>query len=399
MNFLENLKEINDRENTRIYNKMHSPNEFLTDEERGMYRLNDEDKAIADIFARHLNGETIPGFKIADFLASPQAKVLVPKIIEGTARKAADPLYVASKFFKKIRLDSGASIQTPAFGVVRAFDVAEGGEIPIVGVDWNLRSNEQIKVGKTGVRIQYTDEVKADCTFDIISIYIAEAGRAMARLKEEKAFHEFKVHGNVVFDNKLYKANPTLYKQASTSGVDFEGNLNGTMSLEDYFDLVVAVHANEYTPTNTVMHPLAFPAFIKNGLTGALTAVNEKDAKYDSVKSFKFGPEAVSGKLPFGLQVDLTPFATIDKENRTFDLSVVDKNNVGYLVVRDELKTDSFRDPSRDLNNVKFIERYGFGVADKGRAICVAKNISMSKSYPNPTRVVVQKPHAETDGK
>lgn len=395
MNFLERIKEINNKENTRIYNKMHTANEFLTDEERNIYKLNDEDKAIADIFARHLNGEDIPGFRIADFLASPQAKVLVPKIIEGTARRAADPLYVASKLFKKIRLASGASIQSPAFGVVRAFDVAEGGEIPSVSIDWNLRSNEQIKVGKTGVRIQYSDEVKADCTFDIISIYIAEAGRAMARLKEQKAFHEFKTHGNVIFDNNLYKANPKLYKHATTNGVDFEGNLNGTMSLEDYLDLVFAVHANEYTPTNTIMHPLAFPAFIKNGLTGALTAVNEKDAKYDSIKTFKFGPEAVTGKLPFGLQVDLTPFATINKEKRTFDMIVADRNNVGYLVVRDELKTDSFRDPSRDLNNVKFIERYGFGVADRGRAICVAKNISMSKSYPTPTRVIVQKAQAE----
>ena len=58
-------------------------------------------------------------------------------------------------------------------------------------------------------------------------------------------------------------------------------------------------------------------------------------------------------------------------------------------IVKDELKTEEFRDPSRDLNNVKVIERYGFGTYNEGRAICSAKNISMAKSYATPERTII----------
>ena len=71
-----------------------------------------------------------------------------------------------------------------------------------------------------------------------------------------------------------------------------------------------------------------------------------------------------------------------------FDMFCVDGNNVGVQIVKDELKTENFRDPARDLNNTKIIERYGFGTYNEGRAVCSAKNISMAKSYATPERVI-----------
>ena len=183
----------------------------------------------------------------------------------------------------------------------------------------------------------------------------SEAGRAMARHSEQKAFVEFKKHGWIVFDNELYRKDPIKYKDAVTSGIDFEGNLNGTLSLEDWLDLSIAVYNNGYTPTRTIMHALAFPAFIKNGLTGALTAAGgEEHAKYGDVsKAFNLGPDAIAGKLPFGFTVMLSPFAPINKTTKTFDLITVDHNNVGYLIEKMGMKTEGFRDPARDLNNLE----------------------------------------------
>lgn len=246
--------------------------------------------------------------------------------------------------------------------VMRAYDVAEGQEIPAENIDWNLYSDHRINVGKVGLRIQYTDEIIEETEFDIIGTLSSEAGRALARHKEQKAFTEFKKHGWIVFDNSLYQKDPVKYKDATTSGIDFEGNLNGTMSLEDYLDLNIAVYNNGYNPSETVLHPLAFPAFIKNGLTGALTAVSEEHAKYQDVsKSFNIGPGAIAGKLPFGFNVVLSPFAPMNKQTKTFDMITVDKGNVGYLVEKMNIKTEGFRDPARDLNNLKMAEKYGFG--------------------------------------
>lgn len=217
---------------------------------------------------------------------------------------------------------------------------------------------------------------------------ISEAGRALARHKEQKAFIEFQKHSWTVFDNNLYARDPVQYALAATTGVDFENNLNGTMSVDDYLDIIIALYNNGYTPTDVIMHALAWPSFVKNGLTGVFTGISDKNAKEGSVNStIKIGPEAMAGKLPFALNVNLSPFAPINKINKTFDMFAVDKDNVGILLVKDDIKTEEFREPARDLNNLKMVERYGFSTKHEGRAVTSAKNISLAKGYPTPQRV------------
>ena len=207
----------------------------------------------------------------------------------------------------------------------------------------------------------------------------------MARLKEQKAFDEWKRHGWTVFDNSLRARIP----EAGTTGLDFEGNMNDTLSIDDLLDLIICVYNNEYTPTDLIMHPLVWTCFARNGLTGSFTAPFERDIKREMPNAqFKLGPESIQGRLPFAFNVNLSPFAPIDKVNKTFDMFCVDANNVGVQIVKEDLKTEEFRDPARDLNNVKVIERYGYGTYNEGRAVCSAKNISMAKSYATPERVI-----------
>lgn len=138
------------------------------------------------------------------------------------------------------------------------------------------------------------------------------------------------------------------------------------------------------------MHPLAWLPFAKNGFTGALTAPYDRETKRELPNAnFKIGPESIQGRLPFSFNVNLSQFAPIDKTAKTFDLFAVDRNNVGVLIQKDDIKTDQFKDPARDIYNVKLIERYGFGVHHEGRAICSAKNISMAKSFATPERVIM----------
>ena len=358
----------------------------LSDAELEQYQLTEDDTKIFTAFSNVLDGKNVPGFNFKDFLASPSAKVLIPRVIIGTMRQAADPVYLASKFYKKIRLKNGQAVMFPSIGVMRAHDVAEGQEIPQETVDWQLHKNSLIHVGKSGVRIQYSDELQSDLEFDLVSVLLAEAGRAMARLKEQKAFDEWLRHGWTVFDNSLRAKLP----EAGTTGLDFNGAFNDTMSIDDLLDIIIAVYNNEYTPTDLIMHPLVWTCFARNGLTGSLTAPFERETKREMPNAqFKLGPESIQGRLPFAFNVNLSPFAPIDRVGKTFDMFCVDANNVGVQIVKDELKTEEFRDPSRDLNNVKVIERYGFGTYNEGRAICSAKNISMAKSYATPERTII----------
>ena len=103
--------------------------EMLNDGEAAIYKLTDEDAEIMDIFKKITDGVEVPGFTLKDFLATPQAQVLIPRVVIGQMRKAAEPMYLASSFFKKIRLKSGNAMMFPSIGVMRAYDVAEGQEI------------------------------------------------------------------------------------------------------------------------------------------------------------------------------------------------------------------------------------------------------------------------------
>ena len=383
VNMLDGMIQSNEKIQAELQDKLKN-GRYLTDDELDMYQLTDDDQKILAAFTDSLDGKKVPGWNFKDFLASPSAKVLIPRVIIGTMRQAADPVYLASRFYKKVRLQNGSAVLFPSIGVMRAHEVAEGQEIPEETVDWNLHKNSMIHVGKTGVRVQYSDELKSDLEFDLVSVLLQEAGRAMARLKEQKAFDEWLRHGWTVFDNNLR----SKYPDAGTTGVDFEGNQNDTLSIDDVLDLIIAVYNNEYTPTDLIMHPLVWPAFARNGLTGSLTAPYDRDTKREMPNAqFKLGPESIQGRLPFAFNVNLSPFAPIDVLAKTFDIFCVDANNVGVQIVKDDLKTEEFRDPSRDLNNVKIIERYGFGTYNEGRAICSAKNISMARSYAVPERV------------
>lgn len=389
MKTLENIKEYEKNIQDNVQAKLNK-GEIITDADLRAYKLTDEDVQMMEVLKRVADGEDVPGFNLTDFLASPSAKILIPKVLIGQARTAADPIYLASNFFKKIRLKNGQAVMFPDFGVMRAYDVAEGQEIPQESIDWQLNTNGLIKVGKSGLRVQYSEELLKDCEFDVVGMLMSEAGRAMARHKEQKAFTEWLSHGWTVMDNNLRKMDPVKYAEAGTTGLDYEGNYNDTMSIEDYLDIILAVYNNGFSCTDLVMHPLAWLPFAKNGFTGGLTAPYERETKRElPTSSFKLGPESIQGRLPFSFNVNLSQFAPIDKAAKTFDLFAVDRNNVGVLIQKDDIKTEQFVDLSRDIYNVKMIERYGFGVHHEGRAICSAKNISMAKSFATPERVIM----------
>ena len=98
MKTLENIKDYEKNIQANVQAKL-AKGEILTDADLRAYKLTDEDVQMMEVLKRVADGEEVPGFELSDFLASPQAKVLLPKVIIGQARKAADPVYLASNFF------------------------------------------------------------------------------------------------------------------------------------------------------------------------------------------------------------------------------------------------------------------------------------------------------------
>lgn len=357
--------------------------QILSEADANKLILSESELQVLESFQQMMEGN-VPEHEVhlREFLATPSAQILIPRVVVGTMREAAEPLYIGTKMLQRIRLKSGQSMIFPSIGPMRAYDVAEGQEIPEDTIDWQTHETPEIRVGKSGLRLNFTDEMISDSQWDIIAMMIKQAGRAMARHKEQKAFYQFRKHGHTVFDN--FDPRPA----AHTTGLDKNGLQNDTFSAEDFLDLIIAVMANEYTPSDLLMHPLAWTVFAKNELMGSLQAnpYQNYPAK-GNPKSMALGPDSIQGRLPFNFNVSLSPFIPLDKKSRRFDVYAVDRNNVGVLLVKDDLTTDEWTDPSRGLKNMKMIERYGIGILNQGKAIAVAKNISMDKSYAEPVLI------------
>jgi hypothetical protein len=89
------------------------------------------------------------------------------------------------------------------------------------------------------------------------------------------------------------------------------------------------------------------------------------------------------------LTVNFSPFVKFDKQRKRFDMYCIDRSNVGVIAIREDLTTDNWTDPERDLRMLKVKERYGVGVLDNGRGITVARNLAVAPTYPVPPKVTI----------
>ena len=337
---------------------------------------------------------------------------LIPKVIEGQLREAAEPEYLATRFMNIVHVDGGASVTyvIPVVGEIHAAEVAEGSHYNEDYVDFNTVENGQleIRVKKIGLKVRITEEAISDSSWDIFGINVRKMGRAMARYKEEWAFNSFSTHGHIVFDNDARVQIP----EAGTTGRDEHGNFNDTMSVEDFLDLVLALMANDQTPTDVIMHPLTWVIFARNSMIGnGLTygafggsQVNPWGttqgtpgwgglAGEQGPQKLIMRPEQVQGRLPVPLTINFSPFVKFDKQNKKFDMYCIDRTNVGVIAEREALSTDNWTDPERDLRLLKCKERYGIGILDNGRGIAVARSLAVAPTFPVAPKVTVDVAH------
>lgn len=319
---------------------------------------------------------------VKEALTTQDASILIPRVITGMMREAAEPMYLGSQLLQTVRLTEGRSIEFPSIGAMRAHDIGESQSYLEETVDFQLHRTQEVKVGKSGMVVRVTDEMINDSQWDVIGILVRKAGEAMARLKEEKIFNQFSKHGHIVYDNDIRQK----YSTAGTTGMDIEGNFNNTMSTEDMIDMFVAVMANGFNPTDIIMHPLTWSVFFKNDLMQSLSHAALGGSQ---ITNLQINPDSVQGRIPFSININFTPFAPFNYEDKKFDMYVVDKSNIGILLVKDPLSTEQFDDPMRDIQTIKIKERYGVGVLNEGKAVATARNLAFDRTYPAPDRIKI----------
>lgn len=316
---------------------------------------------------------------VTEALTTADANIMIPKVISQVVVEAAEPIYLASQFFQRIQLNEGRSMEFMHFGAIRAFEVAEGQEYPNQDLNLVVQGMSQtvdVKVKKYGLKVQITDEMVSDSQWDVIGLHLRAAGRAMARKKEEVIFDEFNKHGHVVFDGNMYKPGDDGYP----TGRGFDGNYNGTLTAEDMIDMAVSIMSAGFTPTDIIMHPLCWALFAKNAM------LSQNDiAAFGQGQYFK-DPREFNPTNSLGLNIIFSPYVPFNQAEKKFDFYILDRNNIGVLLVKDEISTEQFDDPLKDIQTLKVKERYGVGILYGGFGLAVARNIKYAKTWPAPER-------------
>lgn len=143
-----------------------------------------------DSFTGKLNVEEAKkGINLSEALTTADANILVPKVIQQVTTDSAEADYLATKYFKRINLNEGRSMEFIHFGAIRAFEISEAGEYPEQTLNLTKEGigAVEVKVRKYGLKVSITDEMIQESQWDVIGLHLEHAGRAMARLKEEKS--------------------------------------------------------------------------------------------------------------------------------------------------------------------------------------------------------------------
>lgn len=320
---------------------------------------------------------------ITEAFSSNDAPLLFPKAVSNTLREAAEPQLLVTPLLETVRVNARA-MEFPAVNAIQAAEIPEGQEYP----DQQLAFARQIegRVSKKGVKVSFTEEVIADSQWDVVGLHIRAAGRAMARLKEQIALERFFNAATTVKEN-VWDGSGTLTTPA-TSGRGIDGALNGTLTWDDVVDQAAQLMFDGHVPTDFIAHPMAWAVFqrdpIFRSMVGGSTNVdNQLSGRMEDTRS----GSSYGGAAPLGLNFIISPFVPFeprDTENSRPPLSdvfLVDRNEIGTLMVRDDMTTDEWDDIKRDVRTLKLKERYDIVVLGEGEGLTLNKNVAVDKSY------------------
>lgn len=405
-----------------------------------MEKLSAEDRAerFHRVHRIMTNGGQIDSFSnpltIQDVITNEDIAPFVPKVIRKIIIDAVEPqLLIVKNLFAEVSIPDGQMIEIGAISAINAGKVTQGSDwdSSTLSMD-NVGASTQIVISKYGCAINIAKEVIEDNQFDVIKLWLRAAGAALARLKESLGIKLIEDFGITVLDNGT-PANGTI-NDGYTTGRNIAGAMNGTMTLNDIFDMWAYLSLRGFTPDTLLMSPMAWKVFaidpqlreivvrgavlasrrmplgntaagwedIMGGLglnskgTGGSTGSSAWSQTLTPVNNTLNIPPSY---LPTPLKVivsHMVPFTEREGKKPVTDIIMCDSQRCGILVQREAPTTEAADIFTNDTHMVKIYERYGMNVFDQGKGIILAKNIVVDQNYvfDNTNNVTLSAPSA-----
>lgn len=342
---------------------------------------------------------------VSDMYSTPDAPWMMPKIVSEQALEAIEPQLLMTGLLKRIQYTMGQSIVLPMNSAMSStnLDMAEGDEYPETKLASGGMSQMIANIGKVGLAVKITEEMVRYSQVDVIGIHIKAAGKLLARHKEVKAANMISKQGITYFDNLT----PGQSVLGVTSGRDRAGAANGSLTAENMLDLEGHFVAKGFMPNTMILHPLFYTMFRKDPIMrdmffkGNSTyfqsyrgSANGGNPWQKSAGMMQGKQQNISETTPTNLrnrdidstpifpsywgmdmQIIVTPWAPYNPLKKRGDIIVCDKEELGVLLVDEDLTTEEWKDPAHDILKIKFRERYCFGIMNEGQSVAVLKNV------------------------
>jgi HK97 family phage major capsid protein len=231
--------------------------------------------------------------------------------------EAAKPNLIGRELVTVMAKDQ-PSIKVPRAKLSKAYEVAEGAEIPIGTEDYDAVT---LTPKKYGVRPLISREMVEDAAWDVIEYQLAEAGRAMADKETE-----------IIISEMINDAGNSV--AAATSG---------TLAYADVVNILEAVKTDDYEPDVLAVHPSEFADLLKD------TAIQ---------KAMEWGGPAVAptGKIATLLGMRML----ISTKVTSGTVLAVDSKHAGLLFIRRDITMEDYEDPIHDLAGVAVTARWRY---------------------------------------
>ncbi|MDD3412446.1 MAG: hypothetical protein PHY47_00435 [Lachnospiraceae bacterium] len=354
------------------------------------------------------NGMAADGVKwrVEDMYATPDAPWMLPKIVSEVALDAIEPQLLMTSMMQRIGYTMGQQIVLPMMSEMSQvnLDMQEGDEYAETKLAHGSTGYMQAQIGKVGLAVKITEEMIRYSQFDVIGMHIKHAGKMLARHKETKAWNMVAGQGVVYFDN----LNPAASELGVTHGRNRDGSGNGSLIADDLLELDGHLVAKGFVPNTMILHPLTYTMFRKDPVMRTLFFNGQSTTYFGTYKGSAQGgnPWLKAGGMGLGkqqkikedsetklrnkdidsqpvfpaywgmdLQIMVSPHVKYDPIKKLTDIIICDRNELGVLLVDEELTTEEWTDPARDIKKIKFRERYNFGILNEGQSVAILRNV------------------------
>ena len=371
-----------------------------------------------------------------DALDIQNAAFMVPRAMTQIVQEGIEPLLIGTSLLQRVEYQAGMQTIFPSVEPLRAEEAGEGMDLPIYNINIGGAQSFGVHVSRHGLRLKIAKRFVDESSYPWINFWLRLAGNALARHKEEYIFDFITRLGTVVFDNNpaaRLTSSPAQPIKGVTTGRNYKGVLNGSMTVDDVFDMYAAVLLNGFVPDTMLVHPMAWLMWVKDpvlrefaiqagggsffanftgnpavlgnkfynngglgvgqGQTGHYANGQLTGGEVSSPTSGNYQNMTSAPQLPNYLGIPfrilVSPFVHFDPETRTTDILMFNSKNLGALIVDEDPHVKSWEDGQYNIMNMSVEETFGLGILQEGQAVAVAKNVKIRPNeFVMPARTV-----------